>query len=149
MEIFRYRSVKMPDLLMLSSSIFFPAQQYTWNAVVEGRGLELTFIGMLVVFTGLVILAVILNYLERIISGVKNLGNLLSGTNKESTCTEDLRKTNANLTGEEAAAICSAIVLYHRLHMSDSRQVLTVRSELKQMSPWSLSGKIHPTRRVV
>jgi Na+-transporting methylmalonyl-CoA/oxaloacetate decarboxylase gamma subunit len=140
----------MSYLLTILNSFGIFAQQFTWEAVVKGRGPELTFIGMSVIFSGLLILTIILTYLERIVTLFKKIPAMFSGKKENAgTFVANVSADQKNLTGEEAAAICSALALYHRMHMSDNREILTVKSDLKLLSPWALSGKIHPTRKVL
>jgi Na+-transporting methylmalonyl-CoA/oxaloacetate decarboxylase gamma subunit len=140
----------MSYLLMLLNGFNFFAQQFTWEAVVNGRGLELTFVGMSVIFSGLLTLTLILTYLENIINLARKIMMFLSGKKKSTEVSAtNLSADQKALTGEEAAAICSALALYHKMHMSDNREILTVKSELRMLSPWALSGKIHPTRKVM
>lgn len=115
------------------------------QAVVDGRGPALSVAGMLIVFIGLVVMMLVLAYLENAVNMIKNMFKSRSASGIEE---EGEEETKEPLTGEEAAAICSALVLYHRMHMSERRQILTAESQLKQLSPWALSGKIHRTGKV-
>ncbi len=111
------------------------------KAIKEGGGISLTIMGMAVVFTGLIVLTIVLYNLERVIHKLKKWHKHLSSSGEEVQETEEAPP----LTGEEAAAISMAIILYHRMHMTERRERLTAQSELKKLSPWALSGKIHRT----
>lgn len=130
----------MLDLTVIWSALVTGQAQGGVNAIHEGEGLKYTYLGMSVVFSGLLTLCLVL-YLLGYIIGNKN--KILSSFKPKSEEKPDEKKP---LTGEEATAISLAIILYHRMHMEDRRQKLTMRSELKMLSPWALSGKIRRTQ---
>ena len=113
-----------------------------WDAVAQGGGWKLTVLGMLVVFAGLVVLTLIFSHMERIIGFFKARIQSLKPILKDK---KDEPVQEKQMTGEEAAAACLALALYQRMHMEERRQILTMKSELKLLSPWALSGKIHRT----
>lgn len=112
--------------------------------IIDGKGPTLSIIGMSVVFSGLIVLFIVLFSLEKVIDVGKRLLKKISGLwRKDSVKEEIIRdKEGKRITGEEAAAICTALILYHRLHMDEQRQKITFGSTLKQLSPWALSGKV-------
>jgi Na+-transporting methylmalonyl-CoA/oxaloacetate decarboxylase gamma subunit len=106
--------------------------------LVKGRGLELALIGMSVVFSGLVLLTISLFLMERIMKWHSGRTTPSNGTDGK---TSPLTKEDKVMTGEEAAAIFTAIILYHRLHMDEHRQRITFQQSVRPLSPWALSGK--------
>lgn len=110
------------------------------DAVHEGGGLKYTFLGMSVVFSGLLILCMVLYFLAYLLANRHKIFSRFTPKQEEKA------EEKKPLTGEEATAISLAIILYHRMHMEDRRQKLTMRSELKMLSPWALSGKIRRTQ---
>jgi Na+-transporting methylmalonyl-CoA/oxaloacetate decarboxylase gamma subunit len=126
-----------------AEGVFFTALG-GFKAVVDGGGLKLTLLGMMVVFSGLVVLTILFANLERMVNGARKLTQGLSApAGKEREEPEEEKK---QMTGEEAAAACLALALYHRMHMEERRHILTIKSEIKMLSPWALSGKIHKTK---
>jgi len=104
-------------------------------------GINLALVGMMIVFLGLILLTLILYNFEPLINKSKSIiRDILESGKKEE---EREEKPAQRMTGEEAAAVSMAIILYHRMHMTEHRERLTAQSELKKLSPWSLSGKIH------
>ena len=135
----------------LMSAAAQPSAQKTaggFKAILEGGGDKLALMGMVVVFSGLVVLTLVLYGLPGFIRGSRNLIDSVFSPGKviqETTQNEE----QPQMTGEEAAAISMAIILYHRMHMAERRQKLTMRSELKMLSPWALAGKIQRTGRTL
>ncbi len=118
------------------------------DAISKNHGDKLTLLGMVVVFSGLVILTLVLYSLPGVIKYIRNIHESIFSPEKARKQTPDTNE-QPHITGEEAAAICTAILLYHRMHMADRRQKLTMRSELKMLSPWALAGKIQRTGRTL
>lgn len=105
---------------------------------IDPNGVGLTVIGMLVVFTSLLILFLafknlvkVLNYLRRKKQGKK--GEILTANMKE-----DL------LTGEINAAIAMALYLYSQEQHDQESLVLTINKVARTYSPWS--SKIYGLR---
>lgn len=115
--------------------------------VYDGQGFPLTLIGMTVVFCGLVILWGVLSYLETFENWGRKIMKFISdllkpGEKKSEETKEESGKKLRKMTGEEAAAVSMAIILYHRLHMSEQRQRITFDSGIRLLSPWAISGKV-------
>ena len=128
--------------------------------VIEGNGINLTILGMSVVFSGLLTMTIVLNLLEGSIQGMKKLIDSLSRTfapketqSKESGEREEqkakispVESKPAIMTGEEVVAICTALVLHHRMYLDTQKEILTWKGKgrLNTLSPWTLEGRIHP-----
>ena len=115
--------------------------------IYDGQGLPLTIIGMSVVFCGLVVLWGVVSNLENLVDIGRKIfksisGMLKPGDKKDEETKEESDKNVRKITGEEAAAVSMAVILYHRLHMSDRRQRITFDSGIKLLSPWAISGKV-------
>ena len=138
--------------IFLSGSVFLSqvadaVKKMGMQNVIDGQGPILTIIGMSVVFSGLVVLWGVVSYLETLVDIGRKIFKSIAGIFKP----ED-RKTNEakeepgrkirKMTGEEAAAVSMAIILYHRLHMSERRQRITFESGVRPVSPWAISGKV-------
>lgn len=132
----------MNPLSICANPIYFAAIG-GWKAIIQGDGGRIALLGMMVVFSGLIILTLVLYNLERVVKFFKNL-DLFKSKEPAGEKFESVSDVS-RMTGEEAAAICTAIILYHRMHMAERRQKLTMKQELKKLSPWALSGKIHRT----
>ncbi|MFP4497003.1 MAG: OadG family protein [Vulcanimicrobiota bacterium] len=148
----------------LIQNIYFLVTSGGVEAITETGADKLALTGMAVVFSGLVALTVVLYLLggtiekfKAVITGIKNWFSAqwknITGKKAEDSEEEEVVKKPvkgehaAPLTGETAAAICLSILLYRRMHMSEYRERLTTSSHVRKFSPWSLSGKVHPTRR--
>ena len=124
-------------------------KRFSFDNVIEGKGLTLTLIGMSVVFCGLLSLFVVLFFLESIVDIGKKFFTGISNLFKPAEEKEKIQEAEGNgkdtkkMTGEEAAAVCMALILYHRLHMSEQRHRITFETAMKPLSPWALSGKVH------
>lgn len=115
--------------------------------VIEGQGPALTVIGMSVVFAGLVVLWGVVSYLETFVDIGRKIFKSITGIfkpedRKTDEANEEPGKKTRKMTGEEAAAVSMAIILYHRLHMSDRRHRITFESGIRPVSPWAISGKV-------
>ncbi len=115
--------------------------------IYEGQGFPLTIIGMSVVFCGLVVLWGVVSYLETLVDIGRKLFKSISGMMKPGEkitdeAKEEPDKKTRKMTGEEAAAVSMAVILYHRLHMSERRQRITFDSGIRLLSPWAISGKV-------
>lgn len=123
------------------------AKKMGMENVYEGQGFPLTIIGMSVVFSGLVVLWGVVSYLETLVDigrkFFKSIGGMFKpGDKKTDEAKEEPDKKARKITGEESAAVSMAIILYHRLHMSERRQRITFDSGIKLLSPWAISGKV-------
>ncbi|MCD4783461.1 MAG: OadG family protein [Candidatus Eremiobacteraeota bacterium] len=112
--------------------------------IIDGQGPTLSIIGMSVVFSGLIVLFFVLFFLEKVINMGRRMLKKVSGLWRKDNGKEEIirDKEGKRITGEEAAAICTALILYHRLHMDEQRQKITFGSTLRRLSPWALSGKV-------
>jgi len=136
--------IHLANLLPVLAQAADQSQKWGFKNVIEGNGPTLSIIGMSVVFSGLIVLFLVLFYLERAIDIGRYIIKKISGLWKKDTGKEEIirDKEGKRITGEEAAAICTALILYNRLHMDEQRQKITFGSAIKRLSPWALSGKV-------
>lgn len=133
------------ESLNLLTGMMIPGSSFVsdgMNRIVTGEGPILSFVGMGVVFAGLVILTLFLYSLEKIVDYIKlpsATGHGASPGIEEGHPSKPAEQKK--LTGEEAIAICTALVLYNRLHMDEYRQKLTIGPSKRPVSAWALSGR--------
>ncbi|MBP8791419.1 MAG: OadG family protein [Breznakibacter sp.] len=108
--------------------------------VIDPSGSGLTFISMGVVFSALILLSIVFTM----------IGKLMSGAffKKKSTAGQETsaKSSDAELSGEMAAAIMMALHLYRKEQQDDNHAVLTINRMSKIYSPWS--SKIYSMRRM-
>jgi len=125
------------------------------EGIIEGNGINLTILGMSVVFSGLIVMALVLNFLEGAVKGVKKLFTSLSSSlNKKEeegevkgSPSESEHSASSSMTAEEVVAICTALVLHHRMYLDTQKEILTWKGKgrLNTLTPWTLEGRIHRT----
>ena len=121
-------------LLLFSSALL--AQETQPEFTIQEDGLAITFTGMLVVFSSLILLFIVFSNLSRLlnISFKKRPKDVLAETKKK----EDL-------TGEVSAAIAAALHLYSKDIHDEENTVLTIKKVSRTYSPWS--SKIYGLRQ--
>ena len=108
------------------------------------QGAVITVLGMSIVFSGLLLLFLVVYFMKDIVELAKKTANSFMGrsSSKESAESTKDQKPVKSMTGEEAAAICMALILYQKLHMDEGQQRITFESPAEAVSPWALSGKV-------
>lgn len=102
---------------------------------LDAYGIGLTFIGMAVVFSSLLLLYIVFY----------NLTKAINNRIKKKQTQSESKSENAELTGEVNAAISTAIFLYmNELHDKEN-MVLTINRVARVYSPWS--SKIYGLRQ--
>ncbi len=104
------------------------------NADIEG-GFGIALVGMVTVFTGLVVLALMLPALER---WIKDRFGLSIFKNRSSLSQQDSEK---NMTLEEVAAVSAAIHAHFCLLDQVENMKLTWEAHEKPYTPWKFAGR--------
>jgi Na+-transporting methylmalonyl-CoA/oxaloacetate decarboxylase gamma subunit len=104
------------------------------NVDIEG-GFGIALVGMVTVFTGLVVLALMLPALER---WIKDRFGLSIFKNRSSLSQQDSEK---NMTLEEVAAVSAAIHAHFCLLDQVENMKLTWEAHEKPYTPWKLAGR--------
>ena len=116
---------------------------FSFQNVIDGNGITITVLGMLIVFAGLAFISVFINYLPGILVIFDRLFSKKSGK-KEIKKTKKIEKT------EESDVIASLIglVIHMELELSSAsdNQQITISQEEDQRSNWGATGKIRSLR---
>lgn len=108
------------------------------------QGAVITVLGMSIVFSGLLLLFLVVYFMKDIVELANKMANSFLGRSSSKDSAEGIKdqKPVKSMTGEEAAAICMALILYQKLHMDEGQQRITFESPAEAVSPWALSGKV-------
>ena len=104
------------------------------------EGTIILLIGMGIVFLSLVLLFLVFQYLVPLFISkiIKRTKNPLTAANEE--------RDVSSGSGEEMAAICTAVYMFLEEAHDDENAILTINLSPKMYSPWS--SKIYATHRV-
>jgi len=98
---------------------------------IDMMAISLTIVGYTVVFSALALMVVILIRISRIQRYIVWLKLRRSGKEKITP------REEINLTGDENAAICTALYLYFTELHDEEKYVMTINRVSKTYSPWS------------
>lgn len=138
----------LPNLIVSN-----PILALSWKAGLEniskGDGVTISIIGMSVVFSGLIVLNFVLILLGKVEDFIKKIPEFFKNLTKSKEKVEELpvKAEPKQMTGEEAAAICMALIIYQRIHQDEANQRITFDSALRPLSPWGLSAKVQNLER--
>jgi glutaconyl-CoA/methylmalonyl-CoA decarboxylase subunit delta len=98
---------------------------------IDSNAIIITVVGYTVVFLLLASMVMILNQLHRIRDHISNVKN------RKKNNTEMPEKVVQKMSGDENAAICTALYLYFTELHDEEKYVMTVKKVSKTYSPWS------------
>jgi hypothetical protein len=98
---------------------------------IDEKALVITIVGYCTVFLLLASMVIIFNQSHRI------QDYFLNKSRKKKTQTEVSEKPEQKITGNENAAICTALYLYFTELHDEEKYVMTVKKISKTYSPWS------------
>jgi hypothetical protein len=98
---------------------------------INEKALVITIVGYCTVFLLLACMAVLFNQAHHI------QDYFLNRSRKKTTNTEVLDKPEQKITGDENAAICTALYLYFTELHDEEKYVITVKKVSRTYSPWS------------
>jgi hypothetical protein len=98
---------------------------------INEKALVITIVGYCTVFLLLACMVILFNQAHHI------QDYLLNRSRKKKTNTEVLNKPEQKITGDENAAICTALYLYFTELHDEEKYVMTVKKVSRTYSPWS------------
>lgn len=103
---------------------------YIFSNTQQVSSISLAFVGMGIVFSGLLILSIAIFIFRKI---VKNI---------ERKPKKDLEKNqNKSITKEEVVAISMALHIHFSKIFKDKEYILTLKKYTKNLTPWTIEGR--------
>lgn len=103
------------------------------------EGVIILITGMTIVFVALILLFVVFHYVVPLI--LKQKKYEVKGSEK----TDNVSQSPSSGSGEEIAAVCSAVYMFLEEAHDEENAILTIGKSVKDYSPWS--SKIYVTHR--
>lgn len=125
-----------------SSDQIFRKITFSPASVIKGDGFGLTFVGMSVVFSSLLLLFIVFSYFRDILELIEARSNKKPHKEEEQKSVQEKKE---EMTGEIIAAISAALHLYSQEIHDQETRIITIQKVSRTYSPWS--SKIYSLRK--